>query len=139
MSIENAELAPFLSTLVPIFTRNFGITRERWVVRVRRRLHRVSREILHKDRVLLLKVEICQSALPIVGLLFGINLWNSFKLEETVVMVMFEASKIESVISIEIALFLVAPDPISARNLNITGDRHTGSATFLSCFWSNFT
>ncbi len=39
----------FLLALGQILARNFGITPERWVVRTRRRLHRVSCRILHMD------------------------------------------------------------------------------------------
>ncbi len=46
------EEAPVLGALGPIFGRNFGISRERWVVQARGQLHRVSRRILHMDAAL---------------------------------------------------------------------------------------
>ncbi len=42
-------VAPFSVTLDSTFARNFGITGERWVVRVRRRLYRFSGQNLRKD------------------------------------------------------------------------------------------
>ncbi len=42
-SVVKIAVASFLGTLSPITAQNLGITRERWFVRPRRRLHRVSR------------------------------------------------------------------------------------------------
>ncbi len=48
-------MAPFLVPPGALSAQNSGITQERLVVRVRRRLHRVIRKILHTDAALLQK------------------------------------------------------------------------------------
>ncbi len=51
-STTKIKKAPFLVALGSIFAQKFGITREQWVVRARRCLHRVSSRILHRDKEL---------------------------------------------------------------------------------------
>ncbi len=54
-TILKFEMASFLVGLGSIFAQNSCITRERWGIRDRRRLHRVSCRILHMDRAFLQK------------------------------------------------------------------------------------
>ncbi len=50
------KVAPFLVSLSTFLARNLCNTRDWQVVRVQRRLHRVSRRILHKDLALFQKL-----------------------------------------------------------------------------------
>ncbi len=50
------EVPSFLETVISISARNCGITRERWVIKARRCLYRVSRRILRKDGGIFAKI-----------------------------------------------------------------------------------
>ncbi len=54
-SVLKFEVTPFLVGLVLIVAQNLCITRERWGIGSRRRLHRVSLRILRKGKALLRK------------------------------------------------------------------------------------
>ncbi len=93
----------FFVNLGPIFERNYGITRERWVVRAQKRLHRVSPRILHQDEALsrkfwkLLNSPKCSNYSK--GIFLG-QFLNSFDFDQTAVMGVFEVAKFKSVLKI---------------------------------------
>ncbi len=125
-SDAKVNVARFSVSLGPIFVGKLSIPRERMVAGARRRFHRFSRPILHKERGHLGKF----SSRPNLGkcpyysnVIFCVNLSNSFDLQETWVIRVFEVHGLHSGVKGYVASFSVSLAPIFGGKLGISRGR----------------